>query len=434
MKTTLKFFAPTLLMFAFLAAFITSTATIVKAQTEDSAEVIADKKRLYDDCFLKDKAYNSADAAVKKTAMECGREYVKKYEAKDAGDPEKKAINDYLRKKIDTYDKAMAAKAEEEINIALYARFDTAYKATKTSKTWTQASANEVFVAGKAILAKFPDDIDTILDLASIGYDRTRETPPNNTFNADTLNYAKMAISKIEAGKPSEKDMYGAYLPYKTKTYADGKNNALGWMNYVIGYLNNVGKTGADKSTVDSFYKAQQYKTSQVCKFYDLYDRVGYWYLEDFNKQGTEMGVKLKASGNKETPETLQIYALQKGIADRALEAFARAYKNAKDVPNAKAADSYLKTSTEIFKFRFNKKVVAAGEVETYLNGLLAKPFTEPNAVIVPVVEVAPVVTPPTTTPTTGTGTTPTTKPTTPTTKPTTPPVKPTKPVKKPKK
>jgi hypothetical protein len=430
MKTTLKFFAPTLLMFAFLAAFITSAAIIVKAQTtEDSAEVIADKKRLYEDCFLKDKAYSSADAAVKKTAMECGREYVKKYEAKDAGDSEKKAITDYLRKKIDTYDKAMAAKAEDEINIALYAKFDTAYKAAKTSKNWA-----DVFAAGKSILAKFPDDIDTILDLASIGYDRTRETPPNNTFNADTLNYAKMAIAKIEAGKPSEKDMYGAYIPYKTKTYADGKNNALGWMNYVIGYINNIGKTGADKSTVDSFYKALQYKTSQVYKFYDIYDRIGYWYLEDFNKQGTEMGVKLKESGNKETPETLQIYALQKGIADRALEAFARAYKNAKDVPNAKAADSYLKTSTEIFKFRKAKKVVAAGEVETYLNGLLSKPFTEPNAAIVPVIEVAPVVTPPTTTPTTGTTTTPT-KPVMPTTtKPTTPPVKPTKPVKKPKK
>ncbi len=441
MKTTLKFFAPTLLMFAFLVAFITSTATIVQAQTEDSAEVIADKNRLYEGCFLKEKAYASTDANVKKSAMDCGREYVKKYEASDK-DPERKAIIDYLKKKIDAYDKQAAIDADAKDTKDRYDRFDNSFKAAKTSKNWA-----EVFAAGKNILAKFPDDVDTIIDLASIGFDRASENPPNTTFNAETVSYAKMAIAKIEAGKPSETGNYGGNIVYKTKTITDGKGNALGWMNYIIGFVAINGKTAVDKTTVDSYYKAQQFKTSQVVKFYDVYQAIGSWYLAEFNKVGNDIDAKIKAAGDKETDETTQLVALQRGIADRAIEAYSRAYKAAKDASmvttataaakdsNNKLAASFLKTITALYTFRrFDKKPIVGNEVEAYITTVLAKPFTDPSAAFVPVV--APVVATPatpttTTTPTTKPTTTPTTKPaTTPTTKPATKPA--TKPVAKP--
>ncbi len=444
MKTTLKFFAPTLLMFAFLVAFITSTATIVQAQTEESPEVIADKNRLYEGCFLKEKAYNSTNAAVKKAAMDCGREYVKKYEAADNKEADRKAIIDYLKKKIDAYDKQAAIDADAIDTKDRYDRFDNSYKAAKTSKNWA-----EVFAAGKNILAKFPDDIDTIIDLASIGFDRASETPPNTTFNADTVSYAKMAIAKIEAGKASETGNYGGNIVYKTKTIADGKGNALGWMNYIIGFVAISGKTTVDKTTVDSYYKAQQFKTSQVVKFYDVYQAIGSWYLAEFNKTGNDIDAKIKAAGDKETDETTQLVALQRGIADRAIEAYSRAYKAAKDASmvatataatkdsNSKLAASFLKTITALYTFRrFDKKPIVGNEVEAYITTVLAKPFTDPSAAFVPVA--APVVATPaipttTTTPTKPT-TTPTTKPaTTPTTKPATKPMA--KPVvKKPRK
>jgi hypothetical protein len=435
MKTTLKFFAPTLLMFAFLVAFITSTATTVQAQTEDSAEVIADKNRLYEGCFLKDKAYNSTDAAVKKSAMDCGREYVKKYEAADNKEADKKAIIDYLKKKISAYDEANAKKADEDDTNKRYERFDNAYKAAKTSKNWA-----EVFAAGKDILAKFPDDIDTMIDLASIGYDRALEN--NTTFNADTLNYAKMTIAKIEAGKPSITGNYGGNIIYKTKTYADGKSNVLGWMNYIVSFVTNAGKTVTDKATAESYYKIQQFKSSEVSKFASIYQTIGSWYLAEFNKTGNDIDAKIKAAGDKETDETVQLVALQRGIADRAMEAYARAYKAAKEASmvatataaskdsNNKLAASYLKTITALYTFRrFDKKPIVGNEVETYVTGVLAKPFTDPSAAFVPVV--APVVPVPATAPTTK-PTTPTAKPTTttPTAKPTTPPA--TKPGTKP--
>jgi hypothetical protein len=441
MKTTLKFFAPTLLMFAFLIAFITSTAVIVNAQTEDSPEVTADKKRLYDDCFLKDKAYNSADANVKKAAMECGSEYIKKYELADSKDPEKKAIVDYLKKKVNKYNEDNVAAKETARVKAIYDRYDNAYKAAKTSKNWT-----EVFAAGKEVLALDPDDVDTMIDLASFGYDRTVETPPNNAFNADAVSYAKMAIAKIEAGKESATKNYGVYAVYKSKTYADGKANALGWMNYIIGFVGASGKTTVDKATVDSYYKAQKY-TSQVAKFANVYQAIGAWYLAEFNKVGNDIDAKIKAAGDKETDETKQLVLLQKGIADRAMEAYSRAYKNAKDASingataaakdsNSKFAASALKTITELYKFREDKKAPTTAEVDSYISKVLAKPFTDPNATVVPAT--APVVTTPpvTTMPTT---TTPGTKPTTPVTKPTTPPTTkpamPAKPVvKKPRK
>jgi hypothetical protein len=441
MKTTLKFFAPTLLMFAFLIAFITSTAVIVNAQTEDSPEVTADKKRLYDDCFLKDKAYNSADANVKKAAMECGREYIKKYEAADSKDADKKAIVDYLKKKVVAYDD-FNAKEKERIRIeAIYSRYDNAFKDSKTSKNWA-----ELFAAGKAVLDYDPNDLDTMIDLASFGYDRAVETPPNYTFNADTINYAKMVIAKIEAGKESTTKNYGVYAVFKSTKYPDTKSNTLGWMNYIIGYIGAAGKTTVDKSTVDSFYKAQKY-TSQVTKFYDVYKVIGSWYLNDFNKAGDDINAKLKVAGGQPTDETIKLVGMQKGIANRAVEAFSRAYRNAKDAAanptanaafkdkNNKFATSTLTIITEIYKFRFDKKTATPAEVDTYIKDVLTKPFTEPNAEIIPVVApvVAPVVTPPTTpTPGTKPTTTPVTKPTTP---PTTKPAMPAKPVvKKPRK
>ncbi len=437
MKTTLKFFVPTLLTFAFLIAFTTSTATGVQAQTtEDSAEVIADKNRLYEGCFLKDKAYNSADAAIKKAAMECGRDYLKKYEEKDKNDPDKAAITTYLRKKVDFYDKQTAADKEAARTKAIYDRYDNAYKAAKVSKNWT-----EVIAAGKAVLAEDADDIDTIIDLASIGFERTLETPPNYTYNADTVSYAKSAISKIEAGKESGTKFYGVYFVYKTKLNADGKNNTLGWMNYIIGFINNVGKTSVDKATVDSYYKAQQYKTSDIAKFPNVYQAVGSWYLAEFTKKDNERVAKIKAAGEKETDETKAIFALQKGIADRALEAYGRSYKVAKDVSTdttataaqrdakGKFAASLMKTTiTQIYQFRFDKKTVAANEVETYITKVLASPFTDPNAAFVPVAPVVPV-TP--TMPVKPEMTMPT-KPVTTPTKPATPAKPVTKPAKKP--
>jgi hypothetical protein len=443
MKTTLKFFAPTFLMFAFLAAFITSTATIVQAQTEESPEVIADKNRLYEGCFLKDKAYASTDAAVKKAAMDCGREYVKKYEASDNKDPERKVIIDYLKKKITAYDDAKAAADDKADTDKRYDKFDASYKAGKASKNWT-----DFFAAGKDVLAKFPDDIDTMIDLASVGYDLAIAN--NMAFNADTLNYAKMTIAKIEAGKPSITGNYGGNIIYKTKTYTDGKANALGWMNYIVSFITNGGKTVADKSTVEAYYKIQQFKSSEVSKFASIYQTIGSWYLAEFNKVGNDIDAKIKAAGDKETDETKQLVGLQKGVADRAIEAYSRAYKAAKDASmvstataatkdsNSKLAASFLKTITQLYQFRFDKKAVVGNEVEAHITSVLAKAFTEPSAAFVPVV--APVVTTPTMTPTTTVPTTtkpttmPTTKPVTaPATKPATKPV--TKPVvKKPKK
>jgi hypothetical protein len=420
MKTTLKFFAPTLLMFAFLAAFTASTAIIAYAQ-DDTPEVAADKKRLYDDCMIKDKAYRSTDEVVRKAAFECGREYVKKYPTD--------SIGVWIKGKLDDYDADVAAKKKAAEEKAIYERFDNAYKSGKATKNWT-----EFFAAGKAVLAKFPDDVDTMIDLAIKGYDIALEN--NTTFNADTLSYAKATIAKIEAGTPSITGTYGGNIVLKTKTYTDGKANTLGWMNYIVSFLSNGGKVVADKPTVEAYYKIQQFKGSEASKFASIYSTIASWYLTEFNKVGTDVDSKLKVSGGKETEETVKLVALQKGVADRAMEAYARTYKAYKDASmvatataavkdaNSKNAASTLKIITEIYKFRFGKKAIVGTEVETFVTGVLTKPFTEPNAPFIPVAApVAPVVTPPVTTP-------PTTKPVTTTPPTTTPPT--TKPAVKP--
>ena len=52
----------------------------------------------------------------------------------------------------------------------------------------------------------------------------------NDTFNNKTIDYAKSAIKKIESGETSKKYGLEGY-DYNTK------DNAIGWMNYTIGYI-----------------------------------------------------------------------------------------------------------------------------------------------------------------------------------------------------
>lgn len=354
-----------------------------------------------------------------KVAIEAGKEYIQKYEG--CVDAATKAptyaeqvnyLKGALPERIATVEKLEKAARIK----ALKGRLDTSAKAKNVS---------EVYASGKEILGKEADFSDIALDvaitLATAGFEQTIAATPVDTYNADTINYAKSSIQRIESGKMS--DTLGVWsYNLKNDKFTNRKDYALGSLNYIIGYISYYrdGKTdpAKKKEGLAYFYKAAQYngfsKTDPT-----VYQAIGAWYLDEALRIDKERTAAIAAAGGKDTEETLAMYALSKGYADRAIDSYARAYKLAKDDKAQKKeyTDSLYKTLKELFAFRFDNNTSG---VDTYVASVMSKPLPDPSTEVTPVKEEVPATT------TTTTSTTNTTTPT----KPTTPAVNTTNPVK----
>ncbi len=395
------------------------TATTTFAQDPCTADIEA-KQALYKQ-FTDN--FDKKEVEKKKAAVTSGKQYVEKY----AACADDKAIIDYINGQVPSLETSIKKIETGAKTDALFKRFDTAVKGTNDA-----ANPSETYAAGKEIVALNPDIIvDVLLVLGSVGVEQATATTPVDTYNADTIEYAKMAIQKLEANTPSKTGNYGVYqYSYKTKDYTDGKSNALGMMNYNIGYIlyYRQGKDNAEKKkeALPYLYKATQYSSfSKKNPF--LYQTIGAWYLDEAIKIDKERSVKLKEAGNKDTDETLAMVANQKGYADRAIDAYSRAYKYAKEDKNQKKeyVDGLYGKLKDLYGFRYDGKTTGIDEfVATVQN----KPMPDPTITVTPVKEEVPATTsettPSPTKPVTP-ATTPTKPTTTTTTKPATTPTKP---------
>jgi hypothetical protein len=227
-----------------------------------------------------------------------------------------------------------------------------------------------------------PSSLDLIIDIASVGFDKAAGNPPVDKYNSDAVTYAKMALQKMSEGKTSGNDeKFGFYAKYKTKDCIDGKINATGWMNYIIGYITYV-RMKQTKDAVAYLYKATQVGC-ETKTFSEAYRMIGAWYLDEMIKLNTRYLEKTKALGDKDNDETLAILAMINGFADRAIDAYARACKIS--LTNNAAPQSYkdslLRKVKELFDFRYDGDV---SKVESYLATVLDKPFTDPMIPVIP--------------------------------------------------
>ncbi len=385
-----------------LAVFAAFGITSVSAQTPQD-----EKKKLYDTYIENyDKSLDK-----QKIALAAAKQYVEKYGA----NAEDKEQVDYFKGAIPTLEKGINDKEAADNATKKATEVFEKFNAVNTGK-----NTPELFTAGKEILAKQPDFLDINLVLASAGFDQAVLPTPVDTYNNDTVNYAKAAIQQIEAGKPSATKQYGAgpYI-YENKDYPDTKSNALGWMNYTVGYIMYY-RQGKDnpakrKEALPYLYKATQYSSANKTKP-SVYQPVGAWYLDEAIKIDTKRKELIKAAGDKDTDETLAMLAEQKGYADRAIDAYARAYKFAKDDPKQKKeyVDGLYSRLKELYAFRYEGKIEG---IDAFVATVQSKPMPDPTTTITPVKEETPAAT--TTTSTTNNVTTPAT--TTPTTTPTKP-------------
>ena len=370
-----------------LGLMATLAATSVFAQERDRAKV-------YDDY---EKNYQAATIEGKQKALAAAKEYIEKFNTKDD-----EAQVTYFKEAIPALEEAIKNMGNEKLKAEeqkkwndMLVKFDTAFK----SKNWDNAVA-----AGKEALNFQPQYIDKKgvdnvkfdlgIVLTTVGYDLAEAK--NYKYNSETVELAKKVIQQIESGQTSDKfGNYGSHQ-FKTDIYPDGKNNALGWMNYTIGYIMLYGQKNP-QAALPYLYKASQTK-SATQNFPIIYELIGAQYYDEVAKLDQERTKIQEANGNKDNEESLAKYALEKGYAERGADAYARAYKLVKDDPKQpkEYKDLIFSRLQQLYKFRNNDNTAG---LDTYVSSIMSKPFPNPTSAVEPIKDEAPTATSTSTTP-----------------------------------
>jgi hypothetical protein len=245
----------------------------------------------------------------------------------------------------------------------------------------TALNANDVaksFELGKKILEKKPDSIDIMLALTATGYDAAFRATPVDKFNDETLRLAKTVLEKLNDPAKSAGTVY-----FKSDKCSDGRINAIGWMNFIIGDLT-WSKLKDQKAALPYLYKSTQDGCATLAKP-DPYQLIGSLYFNEFQRIEADRQAKIKVAGDKETDETNTIYALELGYVERMMDAYGRAYNLANSdgkFSTDKKAD-LLARAKQFYEVRHEDN--AAG-FDEWLKGLNATPFPDPASAVTPVV------------------------------------------------
>ncbi|MEO6050117.1 MAG: hypothetical protein ABIP78_02155 [Pyrinomonadaceae bacterium] len=356
----------------------------------------------------------------RRMAIDSGKQFLEKYGACEAT----KELSDYLKLQLPRLDEKYKAAVKQQATDARYNRFNASVKAS---------NFDETYASGKDILANEPEQLDVVISLGSIGYDESYKA--NYKYNEETLKFAKMAIASLEAGKVPK--TYGLFQwSYKSK------DNALGWLNYTIGYIYQVAQKDK-KEALPYLYKATQ-AASETNKNPIPYELIGGYYFDELNKITQEIKVMADDQKTTDTEEVAKAkveaikakVALANGTSERAIDAFSRAYSLASPTPAAKPyKDKMYKNLQDGYKLRFGK----LDGLDAWIATTVKKPLPNPLTPVTPIFDPEPVTattTVPVTTPATTPPSTVKPAPTTtikpapaPATKPVTPaPAKPVKP------
>ncbi|HUF02652.1 MAG TPA: hypothetical protein VMM38_00600 [Aridibacter sp.] len=330
--------------------------------------------------------YNSNNVADLQKAVDAAKEYVRL--CGNSG-PDVDIVA-YLKDAIPKIEQRIVEiKKQEELQKAIAAEnkrlaaFDAAYK----SKNWAQ-----VFAAGEEVLShpevKQKTHLDMRILLASIGSVLAESDPPNNQFNSEALKYAQEAISRIAAGEESGSKNWGAY------NYSWGtKENALGQLNYSIGYIKYYPQSKKDEG-ITYYYKATQHN-SDTKKYSPIYITLGEWYRNKAGEIGTKREVLdlTEAAGEQQQANIDKAYeylAMEKAYVERAMDAYARAYHIAKTDNGAtqEFKSGLFDQLKALFEFRYTnddpgKKTEASinSYVATVSSNSLPNPANEPAPV-----------------------------------------------------
>lgn len=308
------------------------------------------------------------DTAARKEAIRLGKEFIEKY---STGCPLAEVRVTWLNTNIPVMERKLKEYEEQLAKDLLIKRFNTGLE----TKNW-----DEVYSAGKELLNKYPDDFrDVQLVLGTVGFDETYNKK-NSKYNDDTLKFAKMAIADLEANKK-----YSASFGVPKDFVYKSKDNALGWMNLVVGYITQVSQKNKT-AAAPYLYKATQTAGSETAKNPLSYELIGAYYFDELNKLVDEIKVMEKAQSDTDTEEVAKQkfeaikakVAMANGTAERAMDAFSRAYTYG----SVATYKTLMKKNVEdAYRVRFGN----VNGLDAWIAGVGSKPFPNPTSPIQPI-------------------------------------------------
>ncbi len=395
-------------------AILAAMAVAVSAQTADPCEGLNDAYKEWSEVQFPKK-----DIPGLKQAVETGKVFVEKF----GGCPAKEAFKD--SKEFVDFVVAQIPIKEKRIKTLEF----NARKSELTNRVISNLDKNwdEVYAAGRELLKpEFGDEFacDVRIILAFAGQEEFQKKKVNK-YSDDAIKYSKEALAYFDSGKTCK--AYG----YQ-KWGARSKEEAIGWLNYNIGFLYAFDK-GNLREGANYMYKVSQLSVD-AAKDAAVYGALSKYYIPLLNaevKKLQELPVPADTepedTGKPKADAIKAQTAVIRGLAERIMETLGQTYARIDDTPGQKAVkDGVLNQFKEVYGTRFNTKDTgpAAAMIKTYG----ARPVANPSSPIAPIAEepATATTTPATTAPTTKPATTPAMKPAvTPTAKPVTPAAKP---------
>jgi hypothetical protein len=271
------------------------------------------------------------------------------------------AAKKYVACPADSGEQTAEQKDDEAKRIAYLKNFMAKWEAAHRKDQLTDLVLNKkdypaAFEVGKKVFADDPDYLTGYLQLANGGY-AAQTTANNSALNGDATAYAKKALQLIASGKAPDK----GWTPFESK------DDALGWLNYIIASLT---KDKSPAEAIPYFIKAASYEGT-IKKLPYTYNFLGLAYeTGPYAQQAAEY--KTKYEGKDETPESKLALENLNQIIDRMVDAYARAVAlSGSDSKYAGIKADALKAATEWYKFR-HKSEAGLNEM---IAGILAKPL-----------------------------------------------------------
>ncbi len=291
--------------------------TVLAQETDDPVKIEIYKR------FVDNRQGNPA------MAYQAARDYLQKY------NKDKDQYTDYLTKWVMFYERD-----ERKQNLPVLIN----------EKKFTEA-----YSTGAKILADEPNYLRAKIDLGYAGY--LAASAKNESFNTTALDYARAAISEIEAGKtPTE------WAPFK------GKDDTLAYLNYAVGFL--TLKTNPDQS-IDALLKAARYE-SEIKRTPSTYYFLAVAY-ESGPYKTLSAAYQTEFANKPETPQSKAALEKLNVVMDRIIDAYARAIAAAGTDPKTdQSRKEWLAAMSNYYKFRHDGS--EAGMTE-FIAAALQKPL-----------------------------------------------------------
>lgn len=313
--------------------------------------------------------------AGRRAFLDAGKQFLEKYAACEPG----KELGEWLKVQVPKNEKILAQQIIDEDKARLAGQFDGALKA----KNW-----EVVYSSGKEILSKYADDFRAAeLVLGSIGYDEMLDRQ-NHKYNDETMRFAKQALADLEAGKEFKPGFGVAPFVYQDR------NDSIAWMNLTIGSIYQIGQKNKT-AALPYLYRATQATGSAVSKNPNPYEFIGSYYFDELNKLVDKIKTAAASQNEADPPEVAEkkvedikaLVALSNGTAERAMDAFSRAYSLADPKKAAEYRAKMKQNVADAYKLRFAKDE----GVDAWIASAVAKPFVNPQTPVQPISDPEPV-------------------------------------------